>query len=40
MIGRVVGKRVPRFRHRWFGILEVESEGELYKFYTTGKRVT
>ena len=36
MIGRVVGKRVPRFRHRWFGILEVESEGELYKFYMTG----
>ena len=25
--GKVVGSEIPRFKHRWFGILEVEVEG-------------
>ncbi|MDK2853592.1 MAG: uncharacterized protein PWQ92_486 [Thermococcaceae archaeon] len=33
--GKVVGSEVPRFKHRWFGILEVEAE-ERYKLYMSG----
>ncbi|NJE75873.1 GNAT family N-acetyltransferase [Thermococcus sp. ES12] len=34
--GEVVGSEIPRFKHRWFGILEVEAEGERYSLYMTG----
>ena len=34
--GKVVGSEIPRFKHRWFGILEVEAEGEKYRLYMTG----
>ncbi len=34
--GKVVGSEIPRFKHRWFGILEVEAKGERYKLYMSG----
>ncbi|ASA77429.1 GNAT family N-acetyltransferase [Thermococcus sp. 5-4] len=34
--GKVVGSEIPRFKHRWFGILEVESSGERLRLYMTG----
>lgn len=34
--GKVVGSEIPRFKHRWFGILEVEADGEKYDLYMTG----
>ena len=34
--GRVVGSEIPRFKHRWFGILEIEAGGERYELYMTG----
>ncbi|WP_297064500.1 ATP-binding cassette domain-containing protein [Thermococcus sp.] len=34
--GKVVGSEIPRFKHRWFGILEVEANGERYRLYMTG----
>ncbi|MGQ4893037.1 MAG: GNAT family N-acetyltransferase [Candidatus Njordarchaeia archaeon] len=34
--GFVTGKNLPRFKYRWFGILEVDIEGEIYQLYMTG----
>ncbi|NJE46588.1 GNAT family N-acetyltransferase [Thermococcus sp. GR7] len=34
--GRVVGSEIPRFKHRWFGILEVETEEGKFRLYMTG----
>ncbi|AIF70190.1 ABC transporter ATP-binding protein [Palaeococcus pacificus DY20341] len=34
--GKVVGSELPRFKHRWFGILEVDIKGEIYKLYMSG----
>ncbi|WP_297499822.1 ATP-binding cassette domain-containing protein [Thermococcus sp.] len=34
--GRVAGSNVPRFKHRWFGVLEVEAGGETYRLCMTG----
>ncbi|WP_297090159.1 GNAT family N-acetyltransferase [Thermococcus sp.] len=34
--GKVVGSEIPRFKHRWFGILEVESSGDRLRLYMTG----
>ncbi|WP_297065624.1 hypothetical protein, partial [Thermococcus sp.] len=34
--GKVTGNEIPRFKHRWFGVLEVEAEGERYRIYMTG----
>ncbi|NJE06103.1 GNAT family N-acetyltransferase [Thermococcus sp. M36] len=36
MRGRVAESEIPRFRHRWFGILEVEAGGEKYRLHMTG----
>ncbi len=36
MIGKVVGRKVPRFKHRWFGVLDVDVDGEIYRLYMTG----
>ncbi|GAB6101923.1 GNAT family N-acetyltransferase [Thermococcus atlanticus] len=34
--GKVAGSEVPRFRHRWFGILEADVNGEIYRLYMSG----
>lgn len=34
--GVVIGAEAPRFKHRWFGILEVLVESEIYKLYMSG----
>lgn len=34
--GKVVGSEIPRFKHRWFGILEVEAKDEKYRLYMSG----
>ena len=34
--GVVVGAAAPRFKHRWFGILEVLIGADVYKFYMSG----
>ena len=34
--GIVVGAETARFRHRWFGVLEVDIEGETYDLYLSG----
>lgn len=34
--GKVIGSEIPRFKHRWFGILEVEVGKEIYKLYMSG----
>ena len=34
--GKVVGSEIPRFKHRWFGILEVDADGDKYRLYMTG----
>ncbi|WP_457752145.1 ATP-binding cassette domain-containing protein [Thermococcus sp.] len=33
--GKVAGSEIPRFKYRWFGILEVEAD-EKYRLYMTG----
>lgn len=33
--GKVAGNEIPRFKHRWFGVLEVDA-GEKYRLYMTG----
>ncbi|MDI3474800.1 MAG: uncharacterized protein PWQ95_528 [Thermococcaceae archaeon] len=33
--GKVIGSEIPRFKHRWFGVLEVDA-GEKYRLYMTG----
>lgn len=33
--GKVTGNEIPRFKHRWFGVLEVDA-GEKYRLYMTG----
>jgi ABC-type ATPase with predicted acetyltransferase domain len=33
--GKVAGNEIPRFKHRWFGVLEVDA-GEKYKLCMTG----
>lgn len=35
--GKVKESKIPKFKHRWFGVLEVEtSEGEVYRLYMSG----
>lgn len=34
--GRVIDSEIPRFKHRWFGILAVETEKGRLKLYMTG----
>lgn len=34
--GKVTGNEIPRFKHRWFGVLEVDAGGEKYRLYMTG----
>ena len=34
--GKVVGNEIPRFKYRWFGVLDVESGEETYHLYMTG----
>ena len=37
MLGRVVGDKSARFKHRWFGILQVETEeGRILSLYMSG----
>ncbi|MCW7079602.1 MAG: GNAT family N-acetyltransferase [Candidatus Methanospirare jalkutatii] len=37
MLGRVVGDKSARFKHRWFGILQVETEeGQILSLYMSG----
>ncbi len=36
MIGKVVGREIPKFKHRWFGTIDVEVEGKTYTLYTAG----
>jgi ABC-type ATPase with predicted acetyltransferase domain len=33
--GKVTGNEIPRFKHRWFGVLEIDA-GEKYRLYMTG----
>ncbi|MBP1913059.1 ABC-type ATPase with predicted acetyltransferase domain [Thermococcus stetteri] len=33
--GKVAGNEIPRFKHRWFGVLDVDA-GEKYRLYMTG----
>ncbi|WP_048151302.1 GNAT family N-acetyltransferase [Palaeococcus ferrophilus] len=33
--GKVVGSEIPRFKHRWFGVLEVDG-GDRYRLYMSG----
>ncbi|WP_048058186.1 GNAT family N-acetyltransferase [Pyrococcus yayanosii] len=34
--GKIVAGKVPRFKHRWFGILDVDVGGEIYRLYMSG----
>lgn len=34
--GVVIGAEAPRFKHRWFGVLEIMIDGSTYKFYMSG----
>ncbi len=34
--GRVVGTEIPRFKHKWFGILEVETQGKVLSLFMPG----
>ena len=36
MIGKVVGRDIPKFKHRWFGTIDVEADGKTYTLYTAG----
>jgi ABC-type ATPase with predicted acetyltransferase domain len=36
MIGSVVGREIPKFKHRWFGTLDIEANGQIYTIYTAG----
>ncbi len=36
MIGKIVGREIPKFKHRWFGTLDVEVNGRTYTLYTAG----
>ena len=36
IIGKVVETEIPRFKHRWFGTLEVEYEKQRYRLYMSG----
>ena len=39
MLGRVVGDKSARFKHRWFGILQVETEeGQILSLYKMSLR--
>ncbi|WP_297509917.1 ATP-binding cassette domain-containing protein [Thermococcus sp.] len=34
--GKVAGSEIPRFKHRWFGVLDVETNTGTYRLYMTG----
>ncbi|AFN04025.1 ABC transporter ATP-binding protein [Pyrococcus furiosus DSM 3638] len=34
--GKVKESKIPKFKHRWFGVLEVEANGETYRLYMSG----
>ncbi|MDV3103529.1 ATP-binding cassette domain-containing protein [Thermococcus waiotapuensis] len=34
--GKVAGNEIPRFKHRWFGVLDVETDDGTYRLYMTG----
>ena len=36
MIGKVVEREIPKFKHRWFGTLDIEADGKIYTVYTAG----
>ncbi len=36
MIGKIVGREIPKFKHRWFGTLDIEADGKIYTVYTAG----
>ncbi len=36
MIGKIVAREIPKFKHRWFGTLDIEVNGTIYTVYTAG----
>jgi len=36
MIGKIVARDIPKFKHRWFGTLDVDVNGVTYTLYTSG----
>ena len=36
IIGKIVETEVPRFKHRWFGVLEVAYKKQRYRLYMSG----
>jgi len=36
MIGKVVDRDIPKFKHRWFGTVDVKVDDKVYTLYTAG----